>query len=56
MLSVFTALFIIRILLIRLNKLAKFDLNVKQKQSKATEVSELNLAYLTEYVCWTVHF
>lgn len=41
MFSIFTALFIIRILFIRLNKLARFDLSVKQKQPKATEVSEL---------------
>lgn len=40
MLSSFTGLFIIIILFIRLNELARFNLNVKQKQVKATEVSE----------------
>lgn len=44
MLSSFTGLFII--MFIRLNELARFNLNVKQKQVKATEVSEWNLASL----------
>lgn len=56
MTGIFTGLFIIIILFIRLNKLAGLNHNVKQEQPKATEVSEWNLASLTVCIvlfdCW----
>lgn len=56
MTGVFTGLFIIIILFIKLNKLAGLNHNVKQEQPKATEVSEWNLASLTVCIvlfdCW----